>query len=92
MCAAVMTDTGGPIYIHLEVSPDEYVSGTIEHTVSGEITAEFVDGALGNSQFHLVITSPDGSERLARWWFDSNGIELEDGHLVPFTGCVGSRE
>ncbi|NNE95487.1 MAG: hypothetical protein HKN24_05610 [Acidimicrobiales bacterium] len=83
------SDNDEQVDIRLQVTHDEYVSGLIERAVDGIGTTESVDGALGNSQFHLVITAPDGSERLARWWYDNRGIELDDGTFVPFVGCDG---
>lgn len=88
-CAALWTESGDAIYIRLHADPDESVSGFIERSVGGQSTIEVVDGLLGNSQVHIVITAPDGSERSARWWFDTSGFELEDNTHVPFTGCEG---
>ena len=83
------SDNDEQVDIRLQVTHDEFVSGLIEQPVDGIVTTESVDGDLGNSQFHLVITSPDGSERVARWWYDDRGIELDDGTFVPFVECDG---
>jgi hypothetical protein len=88
-CAALWMESGDAIYIRLQADPDESVSGFIERSVGGHSTIENVAGWLGNAQVHIVITAPDGSERIARWWFDPDGIQLQDDTFVPFTGCEG---
>ncbi|MFW2383349.1 MAG: hypothetical protein ACN4GZ_16465 [Acidimicrobiales bacterium] len=89
LSCALSADDDGWVFIRLEISSDESVTGFIERSERGFQELHQVYGVLGNSQVHLVLVNPEGSENQENWWLETESIELPDGSAIPVVPCDG---